>query len=146
MIATSVVPPPMSTTMLPLGRSMGRLAPIAAAMGSSIRRMLFMPTCMHASKTAFFSTWVIPDGTPTTIFGLDTRFFCRTTVRKYLIMALVTSKSAMTPSFIGRMAAICCGVFPMKSFASLPTAISLPVFRSMATTEGSLSTMPSPFI
>ena len=35
--ATSVVPPPMSTTMLPLGSVMGRPAPMAAAMGSSIR-------------------------------------------------------------------------------------------------------------
>jgi len=35
--ATSVVPPPMSTTMLPLGSVMGRPAPIAAAMGSSMR-------------------------------------------------------------------------------------------------------------
>ena len=35
--ATSVVPPPMSTTMLPLGSWMGRPAPIAAAIGSSIR-------------------------------------------------------------------------------------------------------------
>ena len=37
MTATSVVPPPMSTIMLPLGSVMGRPAPIAAAMGSSMR-------------------------------------------------------------------------------------------------------------
>ena len=37
MTATSVVPPPMSTTMLPPGSVIGIPAPIAAAMGSSIR-------------------------------------------------------------------------------------------------------------
>jgi hypothetical protein len=34
--ATSVVPPPMSTTMFPVGSLIGRPAPIAAAIGSSI--------------------------------------------------------------------------------------------------------------
>ncbi len=37
MIATSEVPPPTSTIMLPVGSSTGSPAPIAAAMGSSIR-------------------------------------------------------------------------------------------------------------
>ena len=36
-IAIPVVPPPMSTIMEPLGSVTGRPAPIAAAMGSSIR-------------------------------------------------------------------------------------------------------------
>ena len=35
--ATSVVPPPMSTTIEPVGSVTGRPAPIAAAIGSSIR-------------------------------------------------------------------------------------------------------------
>ena len=35
--ATSVVPPPMSTIMLPDGSVMGGPAPIAAAIGCSIR-------------------------------------------------------------------------------------------------------------
>ena len=35
--ATSVVPPPMSTTMLPVAAVTSRPAPIAAAIGSSIR-------------------------------------------------------------------------------------------------------------
>ena len=34
--ATSVVPPPMSTTMLPVGSCTGSPAPIAAAIGSSM--------------------------------------------------------------------------------------------------------------
>ena len=37
MTATSVVPPPTSTIMLPPGSSMGSPAPRAAAMGSSMR-------------------------------------------------------------------------------------------------------------
>jgi hypothetical protein len=36
MTATSVVPPPMSTTMLPVGSWTGRPAPMAAAIGSSM--------------------------------------------------------------------------------------------------------------
>ncbi len=35
--ATSVVPPPMSTIMFPEGSVIGRPAPIAAAIGSSMR-------------------------------------------------------------------------------------------------------------
>ena len=34
MTATSVVPPPMSTTMVPVGSLTGRPAPMAAAIGS----------------------------------------------------------------------------------------------------------------
>ncbi len=37
MTAMSVVPPPMSTTMLPLGSVMGNPAPIAATMACSTR-------------------------------------------------------------------------------------------------------------
>ena len=37
MTATSEVPPPMSTIMLPLGSVTGSPAPIAAAMGCSMR-------------------------------------------------------------------------------------------------------------
>ena len=35
--ATSLVPPPTSSTMLPVGSPTGSPAPIAAAIGSSIR-------------------------------------------------------------------------------------------------------------
>ena len=49
---------------------------------------------------------------------------CRLCARlmKWRIMASVTSKSAMTPSFIGRMATTFPGVRPSMSLASLPTA------------------------
>ncbi len=56
----------------------------------------------------------------------------------------VTSKSAMTPSFIGLIATMLPGVRPSISFASLPTASIFPVTLLMATIEGSLTTMPLP--
>jgi len=56
----------------------------------------------------------------------------------------VTSKSAMTPSFKGRMAEMLPGVRPSMRLASTPTAATVlvgPVWR-MATTDGSFRTMP----
>ena len=41
--ATSEVPPPISTTMLPVGSCTGKFAPIAAAIGSSIMKTLRAP-------------------------------------------------------------------------------------------------------
>ena len=41
--ATSVVPPPMSTTILPVASFTGSPAPIAAAIGSSISATAFAP-------------------------------------------------------------------------------------------------------
>ena len=71
MTATSVVPPPMSTTMLPDGSCTGRLAPIAAAIGSSMMCTgLRAPAYSAASCTARCSTPVMPDGTQITIRGL----------------------------------------------------------------------------
>jgi hypothetical protein len=60
MTATSVVPPPMSTTMLPEGFSMGSPAPMAAAMGSSTSLTSRAPARWADSMTARFSTWVMP--------------------------------------------------------------------------------------
>jgi hypothetical protein len=60
----------------------------------------------------------------------------------------VMVKSAMTPSFIGRMAVMLPGVRPSMFLASVPTAsIFLPPrdgSSRMATTDGSFSTMPLP--
>src|SRR4051794_26137836 len=50
----------------------------------------------------------------------------------------------MTPSFSGRIAWIVPGVRPSMRFASTPTACTSPVRWSIATTDGSLSTMPRP--
>src|SRR5271165_640734 len=59
-------------------------------------------------------------------------------------MRSVTLKSAMTPSFIGRIATMLPGVRPTISLASLPTASTSPLFLLMATIDGSLTTMPLP--
>jgi hypothetical protein len=56
----------------------------------------------------------------------------------------VTSKLAMTPSFIGRMATMLPGVRPNISLASRPTASTALVILLMATMEGSETTMPRP--
>ena len=64
MTATSVVPPPMSTMSEPDGSDTGSPAPIAAAIGSSIRRAQRAPALSAASRTARFSTSVTPDGMP----------------------------------------------------------------------------------
>ncbi len=72
--ATSVVPPPMSTTMLPVGSCTGRPTPMAAAIGSSMMKAERAPARMVAPKTARRSTPVMPDGTQTTTRGLATNW------------------------------------------------------------------------
>ena len=62
MSATSEVPPPMSTTMFPSGSLMGSPAPMAAAMGCSMRWASAAPARRAASVTARFSTAVMADG------------------------------------------------------------------------------------
>jgi len=49
--ADLVVPPPMSTTMEPVGSVTGRPAPIAAAIGSSISQTLRAPALSAASRS-----------------------------------------------------------------------------------------------
>ena len=143
MIATSVVPPPMSTIMFPVGSATGRPAPIAAAIGSSIRYAWRAPAESVASSTARFSTPVTPEGTHTTTRGCAKRCWC-TFWMKCRSICSVTSKSAMTPSFSGRIAEIVPGVLPSMRFASTPTACTSPVRWSIATTDGSESTIPRP--
>ena len=142
-IATSVVPPPMSTTMLPPGSVMGIPAPIAAAMGSSIRYTSRAPACIAESRTARFSTCVIPEGTPITIRGRTSARRRCTRRMKYPSIFSVTSKSAITPSLSGRTAWMWDGVRPIIRLASLPTARTAPDSVLMATTDGSLRTMPA---
>lgn len=120
MTATSVVPPPMSTTMLPVGSVTGRPAPMAAAMGSSMRYTSRAPALSALSRTARFSTSVMPKGTQMTMRGF-TRVRRLCTLRmKCRSMAPVMSKSAMTPSRRGRTAAMVPGVRPIISLASRP--------------------------
>ena len=74
MTATSVVPPPMSTTMFPVGSHTFMPVPIAAAIGSSMMWVgLRAPADSAASCTARCSTPVIPDGTAMTMRGLVQR-------------------------------------------------------------------------
>src|SRR5258708_36964 len=61
--ATSVVPPPMSTTIEPVGSVTGSPAPIAAAIGSSIRNTRRAPALSADSWMARRSTAVEPEGT-----------------------------------------------------------------------------------
>ena len=65
MTAISVVPPPMSITMLPVGVSTGRPTPIAAAIGSATMNTSLAPAVSAESRTARLSTSVMPDGTQT---------------------------------------------------------------------------------
>ena len=144
MTATSVVPPPMSTMSEPDGSPTGRPAPIAAAIGSSMSPAQRAPALSAASRTARFSTSVTPDGMPSSIRGrgiMPTRSWTLST--KYLIICSVTSKSLMTPSRSGRTAMMLAGVRPTIRLASAPTASTRLVLASMATTDGSLMTMPA---
>ena len=124
MTATSVVPPPMSTIMQPFGSMIGSPAPIAAAIGSSIRNAARAPAFSAASCTARFSTSVTPLGMPTTTRGRGMPKPKRSCTErmKYWSMRSVTSKSDMTPSFSGRTAMIFDGVRPTIRFASAPIA------------------------
>ena len=65
---------------------------------------------------------------------------------KCLIISSVTTKSAITPSLKGLTADIFPGVLPSIVFASSPTAstVFLPLSSIIATTDGSLRTIPWP--
>src|SRR5215212_2350308 len=146
--ATSLVPPPTSTTMDPWASLTGIPAPIAAARGSSMVYACRAPADSVASLTARSSTPVTPLGTHTTTLGpirdfKSLRRGCALRM-KYESIFSVTSKSAMTPSFKGRMATMLPGVRPNILFAALPTATTLSVLLSIATTEGSERTIPCP--
>src|SRR5919112_4405593 len=123
-------------------------APIAAAIGSSIRYTALAPAFDAASRIARRSTEVEPLGTQITISGKrQARILPPCTLwMKCLIICSATSMSAMTPSRSGRIASIWSGVLPIISLASSPTAFTFftPLMVSMATTDGSLSTIPRP--
>ena len=120
--ATSVVPPPTSTTIFPVGSVIGMPAPIAAAIGSAINPAFLAPAERTDWRIALFSTGVAPCGTHTITFGLENVDLLCTFLMKCFIISSATSKSAITPSLIGRMASILPGVRPSINFASSPTA------------------------
>ena len=148
--ATSEVPPPMSTTIEPRGSSTGMPAPIAAAIGSGIMNTSRAPAPRADSLIALRSTCVEPQGTQTSTRGLGLKNLRACTLRmKCCSIFSVTVKSAMTPSFIGRIVLRLPGVRPSIFLASVPTAAIVrgpPRVAScwIATTDGSLSTMPCP--
>ncbi len=121
--ATSEVPPPISITMQPRGSCTASPAPIAADIGSSIRKTSRAPAPAADSLMARRSTWVEPQGTQMSTRGLGRKRRDSCTLwMKYCSIFSVTVKSAMTPSFIGRIAVMFCGVRPSICLASSPTA------------------------
>ena len=88
--AISEVPPPISTTILPFGLTISIPAPIAAALGSSIKATYFAPALRAASSTAISSTSVTPEGTQIITRGLKNDDFI-TLFKKYLIIFSVVS-------------------------------------------------------
>src|SRR4051794_36361263 len=96
-MATSVVPPPMSTTIDPVGSVTGRPAPSAAAIGSSIRNTRRAPALSALSWMARRSTAVEPEGTQITTRGLAKPRRGCTRRMKCLIISSATSKSAISP-------------------------------------------------
>ena len=105
----------------------------------------FAPAISADERTARRSSSVMPEGTPTT-----TRGFIRNTrrevtrLRKWRSIISVMSTSAITPSFSGRIASMSPGVRPSMRFASRPIPRILRDSFSTATTQGSLTTTPSP--
>ena len=84
---------------------------------------------------------MIPDGAHITIRGWE-KGPRRTLSRNCLSIASVTSKSAMTPWRSGRSAEMLAGVRPIIRCAAVPTAWTSPERSSIATTDGSESTIP----
>ena len=62
------------------------------------------------------------------------------------IIRSVISKSVMAPPRSGRTATMYPGVRPIICQASRPVASTSPVWRFKAITDGSLRTMPRPFM
>ena len=80
--------------------------------------------------------------------GMDLLAHCLEAVAaaRHRSMASVTLKSAITPYFMGRIAAMFCGTRLNILFASVPTAMTSLVLVLNATTEGSEITIPRSFI
>ena len=129
-MAISVVPPPMSTTIEPIASSTGRPAPMAAAMGSSIKKTSRAPALKADSLIARFSTSVAIQGTQINTLGLGgIKLLVIAAECTFLIKCCsifsVTWKSAITPSLRGRIAVILPGVRPNIRLASIPTASTI---------------------
>ena len=103
MTAVSDVPPPTSTTMLPMGSWIDSPAPMAAAIGCSIRYAADAPARCVASFTARRSTLVMADGTQMSTRGRLRRETPQRCSSSRIIRS-VMSKSVMAPWRRGRTA------------------------------------------
>ncbi len=117
---------------------------MAAAMGSSIKWTSRAPAWEALSRTARCSTSVTPEGTEMMMRGLARPLRWCTFLMKWRSIRSVTSKSAITPSRMGRMATMLPGVRPSMALASDPTLSTWLVPFCTETMEGSRRTMPSP--
>ncbi len=102
------------------------------------------------SRIARRSTWVEPQGTQMIMRGDGLKSLESSTfLMNCFNICSVTVKSAITPSLIGRMAVMLCGVRPSICLAARPTSwmtrlpLGPPSWR-IETTEGSFNTMPLP--
>ena len=99
------------------------------------------------SRIARRSTWVDPQGTQIKMrgLGLNSLRLWTFSIKNRNIFSVIL-KSAITPSFSGRIAVILPGVRPNICLASAPTAAMVLAPRTLssliATTDGSLSTIP----
>ena len=136
--AISVVPPPISTTILPSGASMSRPIPRAAAIGSKSKNISLPPACSAESLTARISTSVLPEGIPITIRRVDRKMELRLGIIRIipLIISSAALKSAMTPSLSGRIVFIRSCVRSCILRAVSPMATSFSVRVSIAIIEG----------
>ena len=118
---------------------------MAAAMGSKMRYTSRPSACSAESRTARSSTSVEPEGTPITMcsWGEKKRLPEWTILMSPRIICSQAVKSAITPSRSGRMVLMLSCVFSYISLAFSPTASTLSVRRSSATTEGSSTTILS---
>ena len=145
MTAISVEPPPMSTIMLPSGASTSMPIPTAAAIGSKMRYTSRPSACSAESRTARSSTSVEPEGTPITMRREgEKRWRPRGTIfiRPRIIISHA-EKSAITPSRSGRTVLMRSLVFSYMLLARSPTAIIWLLSLSIATTDGSSTTILS---
>ena len=82
-IAISVVPPPISMIIDPFASFIGRSAPIAAAIGSSIKKTFLAPAAKPESQIAFLSAGVELAGTHIINLGLKRFLFNKDLLIKY---------------------------------------------------------------
>ena len=134
----------MSKTIDPIASLIGRPAPSAAATGSSIKYTFLAPAPSADSLIALLSTCVAPEGTHINTRGPSRKLLPLAFLIKYCSIFSVVVKSAITPSFNGRIVSIFAGVLPSIVFASKPTALTLflPFSSNIETTEGSSKTKP----